>query len=79
MTVKKYRWLLILLVALIVGIVGEGIYELNICRKSMKGNHQVADDSVEESFITYSEGIEKRTEGYYAAAEGEEARPGVTP
>lgn len=71
MKVKKYRWLLVLLVALIVGIVGEGIYELNICRKSMKGNHQVADDSVEESFITYSEGIEKNTEGYYAAAEGE--------
>lgn len=71
MKVKKRWWFLILLIALAIGIIGETIYELNICRKTMKGDHQVEDDLVEGSAIKYSEGIKKEDQGYYANVEGE--------
>lgn len=67
----KKRWVFIVLIALLVGGLVEIGYELNVCRKSMKGGHSLTTETLEDSTIAYSKGIQKKGLEYYANEESE--------
>lgn len=68
---NKKRWVIIVLIAVLVGLFVEIGYELNVCRRSIKGNNSLSTETLGDSTISYSEGIRKNGQEYYAYEESE--------
>ena len=50
--------MILILTGLLTGIAGEGLYELNVSRRSLKGGNTIGAEEIESSYIQISDTVQ---------------------